>query len=113
MKRKQIQQLKRENPDMTSGEIAEELGTNASYVRRVWKDADTDAPPRKNRDRDQNPIDDLGSMPEDDPVEDALAELVIEDKYDSYECGECGAEIEYLQAECDECETEPAWWAIS
>lgn len=116
MKRKRIQQLKRENPEMSSPEIAEEVGSSASYVRQVWNDVDDDAPPASRRDRDRDPIDELGDDRgdelEDDPVEDALADLVIDDKYDSYECGECEAELEYLEPECPECGTEPAWWAI-
>lgn len=116
MKRKRIQEEIQENPELTSREIAEKVGASAGYVRTVWNDDDASNPPMSSRDRDRDPIDDLGDGRgdelEDDPVEDALADLVIDDKYDSYECGECEAELEYLEPECPECGTEPAWWAI-
>jgi len=114
MKRTKIQQLKRENPEMSSTEIAEEVGSSAGYVRQVWNDDDASAEPSsRDRDRGDDPIDELRGEPGDvDPVDEALSELVIDDEYDEYECDECGGTLEYLEPVCPECESEPAWWAL-
>jgi len=99
-------------------QIADELGTSPGYVYKVRSETR-----RKSPDTAENPAGDVTGMDTDiatetpasgpetdlDMDENPLADLLIEDEYDEYEC-ECGAPLEYLQDECSECGAEPAWW---
>lgn len=96
---------------MTSAEIAEEVDTSPQYVREVWNDGpDGDA-----EDVDAgDPLDGLGDAAtgaaDEADDDDPLSELVVADDWDEYECGNCGAAVEYLQDSCDDCGEPLAWW---
>jgi hypothetical protein len=101
--------------------VADELGTSEGYVYKVRSNhrrsdggetGETASGPSGDVTGMDTDITDMdpetdGETDESDP----LADLVIQDEYESYECGECGAELEYLENECPKCGVEPAWWS--
>lgn len=116
-----IRELKRNDPSLTSTEIAERVNSSPGYVRDVWKESS---------DNVDNGDDELGELPERDDgtaldelrnddddggganvdPDGPLGELIISDDWDEYECSECGASVEYLQETCDKCDEALAWW---
>lgn len=102
-----------------ASEVADELDTTESYVYKVRSNARRTDPPE----RDPVQTDETGAetdsfdfdTPETETTETGaespLADLVIEDSYDEYECGECQATVEYLEDECPSCSVELAWWS--
>lgn len=110
-KKKRIRELHQENPSMTSADIAEEVDTSPQYVREVWNDS----PDGGGEEVDAgDPLDGLNQAHADAAAEgedtNPLSELVVADDWGAYECGECGAEVEYLQDECGDCGEPLAWW---
>ena len=127
-KKDQIRSLKAHNPGMEAGKIAEELNCSRDYVYEVWEpDADPAEYPEPGTARtgsieDTDMTDGSAGIEPDDLADAAadaaadgdtdnpLADLVIDDEWEEYECGECGAEVEYLDDECAECGNGLAWW---
>lgn len=125
-KAEQIRELKRNNPDLTSGEIADEVDTTPQYVRNVWGDVtpndeatsdgddpDDDQLPERDGGADLGDLRDDASDPGGADVnpDGPLGDLIISDEWEEYECSECEASVEYLQDECGECGERLAWWA--
>lgn len=101
--------------DTAAAVIADELDTSENYVHKVRSKARAAGESGPSNEPDERPLAELdGESGESGPSEageSPLEDLVIEDSHDEYECGECGATVEYLQDTCTECETELAWWA--
>lgn len=128
-KKEQIRRLKAHNADMPASEIADKLNCSRDWVYEVW---DPDADPADYPEPGVGEPDpagtgevtdgsaDLGAGDLHDAATDAagegdgsnpLADLVIDDEWDSYECGDCGAEVEYLADSCGDCGEGLEWWA--
>lgn len=119
-KKEQIKRLKAHNPDMAAAEIADKVNCSADWVYETWEpDAGPDDYPepgtgQPDRETESEPSADLSDIePEDDDSDDEthpLADMVISDDWDEYECGECGSAVEYLDDECSDCGEGLAWW---
>lgn len=107
-------------PDDPAAEVAADLDTSVNYVHKVRsqnrtqghtaaeREMPTDTPPVE-QNAPQEPQEPQ-EPPESDPVDDPLADLLIEDTHDEYECGDCEATVEYLQESCDNCGKDLMWF---
>lgn len=101
-------------------EIVEELDTTKSYVYRVRSESNDSEPEQTDQDEptSNNSPESSKELPESDvtqgDIEDSgNSDMGIDDTgTKSYECGNCDAELEYLQKTCDNCGKKPAWSVI-
>jgi hypothetical protein len=127
-KKEQIRRLKAHNADMSAAQIADELNCSRDWVYEVWEPgadpSDYPEPGVGTPDAEGTgsvadgsagieaaELHDAATDAADADESNPLADLVIDDDWEEYECGNCGAEVNYLQDECDECGEGLEWWA--
>lgn len=134
-KKSKIRELTAEG--LTAKEIAEQVDTTTSYVYKCRSSGNDSSPEESSEPsgttestestESSEPSESLEfgdqeaeqrDLPEGDSDPDSMQEETAEelDLQDSggkvYNCGECGADLEYLQKSC-ECGARPAWSAIA
>lgn len=90
----------------TQKQIGEKFNVSQSYVSQLINTYDEALDKGKEQGKEQ--VDPTDFDP--DTLENALKDK--KSKEDEYNCGTCGAEVQYLDPECPECENTLQWGAL-